>query len=827
MSPLSLVSLTSAGGTETLVNDGAGPDLAVKGLTAGSGIILTPSINDITIEMDDQICASTLKLTSFSGGGLTLASIDDNGNIFRGPDFYVDSPPFETYSGFPLIDPITPTPTTDIARVIFYDVRTDELLVGGRPIDTLNPNSDLGGIDRYSKEGVYLGKYITYAGALDAEIWSIATDGHYLWGTTRTQGSAKIQYFRYDRETTIANSPSTTISAASNGQTLPQATINVVSTATFPVSGTIEVTTSSGAQIVTYTGTTATSFTGCSGGIGTMSTGGAVSLIQTLPQATIFVESTFGFPRSGRIQIVNGTVPIYGQIVTYTGITPTSFTGCLGGAGVMSTGDRVKTMGTLYNESNLDAVFMGLAGVFTGSTFDGENIWICYAGSTDLWRINDSIPTSTTQVPLGLGGAQYVKYDGRYLWVTHNYTAQYGAITKVDPVSATVIGSYADMPPMNVTSASVTSNVATITVEITDENIGQLLWPNLAGSWDFTLSGFTGGDTVFNGSFVTSTVEFNTITFPLVTPDTTATSLGSVMITHNLISEISHDGTYIYYLSGSLFFRRLASDGSIVSYKYIGNKFTGSISGTTLTVTDVSENNRSLFVTNPFYDGVRIQASGITPNTTHAPTSVLVTAPSDGTVLPFVGGTLNTTDNSSFPASGTLIISLYLGPEDRIYDGRGYTRHVTTITYTSKPTSTTFGGCNGGTGILHTNNPVYLGGTGTGGVGTYTVNNSQTLSSTTMYQYVRPGGYRSLYDGKYFWVADSNGYVIYKIDPAENAVVNVYEFYYALLNSGGFGGITYDGENVWILQAGFDPAIGTPGYIYKFPSPGGLLKIQD
>lgn len=70
---------------------------------------------------------------------------------------------------------------------------------------------------------------------------------------------------------------STTIAAGSNGQALPQATINVVSTTGFPASGTIFVTTSTGSYAVTYTGTTATSFTGCAGGSGTMSTGGAIS----------------------------------------------------------------------------------------------------------------------------------------------------------------------------------------------------------------------------------------------------------------------------------------------------------------------------------------------------------------------------------------------------------------------------------------------------------------------------------------------------------------------------------------------------------------------
>jgi hypothetical protein len=45
----SAITLTSAGGTETLVNDGTGPTLATKGLTAGAGISLTSTATDVTI----------------------------------------------------------------------------------------------------------------------------------------------------------------------------------------------------------------------------------------------------------------------------------------------------------------------------------------------------------------------------------------------------------------------------------------------------------------------------------------------------------------------------------------------------------------------------------------------------------------------------------------------------------------------------------------------------------------------------------------------------------------------------------------------------------
>jgi hypothetical protein len=84
----------------------------------------------------------------------------------------------------------------------------------------------------------------------------------------------------------------TTIAAGSNGQILPQTTINVASTTNFPASGTILVTTSDGTQRVTYTGTTATTFTGCTGGTGTMSTGGIVTNVAATTQDLMNINLT-------------------------------------------------------------------------------------------------------------------------------------------------------------------------------------------------------------------------------------------------------------------------------------------------------------------------------------------------------------------------------------------------------------------------------------------------------------------------------------------------------------------------------------------------------
>jgi hypothetical protein len=108
---------------------------------------------------------------------------------------------------------------------------------------------------------------------------------------------------------------STTITAGSNGQVLPQATINVASTSNFLSSGSLLLTTSDGIQVVTYTGKTLTTFTGCSGGSGTMSTGGSVK--QLYCDAT-FSNCKIASFSSSLVQVPNnysGSVTAIGGVI--------------------------------------------------------------------------------------------------------------------------------------------------------------------------------------------------------------------------------------------------------------------------------------------------------------------------------------------------------------------------------------------------------------------------------------------------------------------------------------------------------------------------------
>ncbi len=364
----------------------------------------------------------------------------------------------------------------------------------------------------------------------------------------------------------------TTIASGSNGQSLPQSTINVASTSGFASSGSLYVQTSAGYQLVTYTGITGTSFTGCAGGTGTMSTGGNVGpaavigspfskllqfdlltnlrgfftaisatepsnpkgicfsqslrqLIvsvspwnhatpdttqkllsvgldgtvatftpsaspafgmhrnveskpaavpqsgppistagftagdifvpggqfltsvattiasgsngQSLPQSTINVASTTGFASSGNVFVQTS---VGWQRVTYTGTTSTSFTGCSGGTGTMSTGNGVHNCSTnsIYRITGNPAAFSsgypipwadqiasgGSQGLWGGLTFDtngsfgGQLIAVSYEGDVFIFNSSGAPQYASSssgawiRLPSILGGGVFSHVEG-------------------------------------------------------------------------------------------------------------------------------------------------------------------------------------------------------------------------------------------------------------------------------------------------------------------------------------------------------------------------------------------------------------------------------
>lgn len=133
-----------------------------------------------------------------------------------------------------------------------------------------------------------------------------------LWGGVAT-GSALTQL------NMVAGTLDTTLTSAITSP-LSTSTINVVSTTGFAASGTIVI----GSEVITYTGTTATSFTG-------ITRGANPQIYYPVGQpvgannVTITVDSTTNFSPAGTIIIGN-------ELISYTGVGATTFTGCSRGA---------------------------------------------------------------------------------------------------------------------------------------------------------------------------------------------------------------------------------------------------------------------------------------------------------------------------------------------------------------------------------------------------------------------------------------------------------------------------------------------------------------
>ena len=138
----------------------------------------------------------------------------------------------------------------------------------------------------------------------------------------------------YTTAETAIGSVSTSISSSSNGQTLPQSTINVLSTTGFASSGTFYVLGNSWTWIpISYTGTTATTFTGCSGGSGQLFTGQPVAQGSTTGIMSIRPPAYGGTANQPSINLYSydgldasspGVVSISPQLTVDTSITSTT-----------------------------------------------------------------------------------------------------------------------------------------------------------------------------------------------------------------------------------------------------------------------------------------------------------------------------------------------------------------------------------------------------------------------------------------------------------------------------------------------------------------------
>ena len=124
----------------------------------------------------------------------------------------------------------------------------------------------------------------------------------------------------------------TTVAASGASSAL---TITVHNTAAFPSTGSVTIVSADGSSVsAAYTGTTSTTFTGVSGApavsVGDTVLFNAPSTIVSgssyfTDSSTIEVSSTSGFPSTGTLAIVDTGIT---YVVTYTGTTGTTFTGC-------------------------------------------------------------------------------------------------------------------------------------------------------------------------------------------------------------------------------------------------------------------------------------------------------------------------------------------------------------------------------------------------------------------------------------------------------------------------------------------------------------------
>lgn len=210
----------------------------------------------------------------------------------------------------------------------------------------------------------------------------------------------------------------TTISSLSNGQGLPFATINVISTTGFLSSGKLNVVTSAGIQIVAYTGLNPTQFTGCSGGTGTMFTGNDVSArylgLALIPSYGTGILNYFPACPQPLIYTPSGDAVVQSLTFTTNGSNQT-FSGVVAG----SPGNPNATA-VLVNGLANGVTYNTTTGIWTYSTTlnEGQNVYNVTALCTDAVVSLPAVITVTlvsrfslsfiVQAPTGLVMKQFI-----------------------------------------------------------------------------------------------------------------------------------------------------------------------------------------------------------------------------------------------------------------------------------------------------------------------------------------------------------------------------------------------------------------------------------
>jgi len=164
-------------------------------------------------------------------------------------------------------------------------------------------------------------------------------------------------------------------------------TIGVASTATLAASGSVLI----DSEIISYTGVTATTLTGCTRGASATvaaSHPSATGVIQ-YSTVTINVTSTTGFSASG-------TFSVTGEVISYTGVTATTFTGCVRGYAGFVTTHAIADVVRQYASSATGWGVAATTGIgiqlrtWSQSNFGEDLIFNARGGPLYYWEVNNN-----------------------------------------------------------------------------------------------------------------------------------------------------------------------------------------------------------------------------------------------------------------------------------------------------------------------------------------------------------------------------------------------------------------------------------------------------
>ena len=404
--------------------------------------------------------------------------------------------------------------------------------------------------------------------------------------------------------------PSTFLEGNPSTTSLVATTTNSVANLTFPL-GSISITVPSsvgiytgagfllinGSQLVSYADTNGTTtIFGCVGG--TPAT--TVSGTQTLPPAGgIFnVTSTVGWPTTGGEFIVNANAS---QVVTYTGISGNSFTGCTGGTGTATNAQSVAYYVPIgspivqiplstYNLLNVTSttgfpVFGSLAIVTTSGT---QNLtYTSLGGATTTTSGAQTLPETTVTVASTTGfpsagtftvlsnlGYQTVSYTGLTAGTFTGCTGGVGTVA-----SGTTVANYSYFNGVSggtntatttgaITTVTSTFSLPSTTIAVSSTNgfpnTGSFTVFSTIGTETITYTGTSGGNTFTGCTGGTGTV----------TVGATCTSTASQVLPSTSINVLS---TAAFPSSGQILVQTsIANTYQLVSYTGTnGYSFTG------------------------------------------------------------------------------------------------------------------------------------------------------------------------------------------------------------------------------------------------------------